>query len=100
VKIPQLLDRETGTPIRDCEHCIGGYRPLYLDPVVGAVFDICPHCVQPCSHCRGDAVWTDACCRKHLNQRLYAQHRLMVLACPNCKGIVDVYDYETGTFRP
>jgi hypothetical protein len=45
-------------------------------------------------------VWTDACCPDHLNQRLNVEHRLMVLSCPTCKGIIDVDDDETGPLRP
>jgi hypothetical protein len=100
VKIRQHLDTATGTPVPDCPHCIGGYRALYLDPVLGAVFDTCPTCLDNCPTCHGDGLWTDACCLPHLVQRLYADHRLTPLICPRCHGITDLYDAHTGMFRP
>jgi hypothetical protein len=99
VKIRQHLDTTTGTPVPDCPHCVGGYRPLYLDPVLGAVFDTCPICLDNCSTCHGHGIWTDACCLTHLVQRLYAEHRLTPLICPGCRGITDLYDSHTGMFR-
>ena len=88
----RYTDPATGQDVRDCDHCVDGYQPLGLHPILGALFRYCRSCVEPCDTCGYRSYRAEGCCGIHLADRLWIEHRFTATVCPTCTDLIDVHD--------
>lgn len=74
-----------------CTWCLAGYAPAGTHPILGLVYQTCPHCTDRCGCCDATALFpADTTCPHCLNDAL-AAFNLTAVFCHTCVGVLAVH---------
>jgi hypothetical protein len=73
-----------------CAFCLGGFVPAGSRPILGLVYQACPHCCEHCRCCNGLGLFpADTTCIHCLTEAL-AVYRYTAVFCHTCAGVIAV----------
>ncbi|GIJ44513.1 hypothetical protein Val02_13990 [Virgisporangium aliadipatigenens] len=80
-----------------CDLCLGGFVPAGTHPILGLVYEACPHCNERCRCCDGNGLFpADTTCPHCLSDALDSVGYVAVF-CHTCAGVIAVYPKEVTT---